>query len=227
MTSPTSPHTDSTVQNNPHDQPHNQPNNQSQNQPQQDDRLARQIARHQPLYGANPGNAFARYFSKYAVFTGRASRSEYWWMQFWAMIVETIVAPLIIGGMATFAVIPLINAVQGDSINWTLLATNTGGIVFVTLLFLLVSRLVDLALVIPSLSLRVRRLHDANHSGWWAAFWFVPMVLADTFFSILILAMMGLITSLSTPSLIKEIVRLSTEYSDQPLDFSIPTNAIR
>ena len=53
------------------------------------------------------------------------------------------------------------------------------------------------------------------------------MVLADTFFSILILAMMGLITSLSTPSLIKEIVRLSTEYSDQPLDFSIPTNAIR
>lgn len=120
MTSPTSPHTDSTVQNNPHDQPHNQPNNQSQNQPQQDDRLARQIARHQPLYGANPGNAFARYFSKYAVFTGRASRSEYWWMQFWAMIVETIVAPLIIGGMATFAVIPLINAVQGDSINWTL-----------------------------------------------------------------------------------------------------------
>src|SRR5690606_38150819 len=33
-----------------------------------------------PLYGATMAQAFTRFFKNYANFTGRASRSEYWWM---------------------------------------------------------------------------------------------------------------------------------------------------
>src|ERR1700712_3930150 len=36
-----------------------------------------------PYYGAPIGVAITRFFTKYADFTGRASRSEYWW---WALV---------------------------------------------------------------------------------------------------------------------------------------------
>lgn len=38
--------------------------------------------------------------------------------------------------------------------------------------------LLGLALVIPSLSVTVRRLHDINKSGWWLLLWFVPLAIA-------------------------------------------------
>jgi hypothetical protein len=41
-----------------------------------------------PLYGATMGQAFARFWKKFAVFTGRASRSELWWMALIGLIVE-------------------------------------------------------------------------------------------------------------------------------------------
>lgn len=34
----------------------------------------------QPLYGAGPNDAITRFFKKYTVFKGRASRSEFWWV---------------------------------------------------------------------------------------------------------------------------------------------------
>lgn len=34
-----------------------------------------------PLYGATFGQAVTRFFRSYARFSGRASRSEYWWVQ--------------------------------------------------------------------------------------------------------------------------------------------------
>ena len=41
---------------------------------------------------------------------------------------------------------------------------------------LIVSGVVSLALLLPSLGLGVRRLHDTNHSGWWLLLWFVPVI---------------------------------------------------
>ena len=32
-----------------------------------------------PQYGATFGQAIARFWGKYTTFSGRASRSEYWW----------------------------------------------------------------------------------------------------------------------------------------------------
>ena len=38
-----------------------------------------QVPLEAPLRGASFGQAFARFFKKYAIFHGRASRSEFWW----------------------------------------------------------------------------------------------------------------------------------------------------
>ena len=80
------------------------------------------------------GEAIQSVFNKYATFTGRASRSEYWW---WALF--------------TFLVGVVCNII--------------GGVLGITWL----SGIVSLALFIPGLAVLVRRLHDINMSGWWAA----------------------------------------------------------
>lgn len=45
----------------------------------------------QPLYGATIGQAFVRFWKKYVVFSGRASRSEFWW----AVLITTIIGVVI------------------------------------------------------------------------------------------------------------------------------------
>ncbi|WP_298228535.1 DUF805 domain-containing protein [Gryllotalpicola sp.] len=40
---------------------------------------ARPATDDQPLYGATFGQAFTRFWQRYALFYGRASRSEFWW----------------------------------------------------------------------------------------------------------------------------------------------------
>jgi hypothetical protein len=49
--------------------------------------------RSEPLPGATIAQAFVRFWTKYAVFTGRASRSEYWW---WTLTFSVIYAVLLI-----------------------------------------------------------------------------------------------------------------------------------
>src|SRR6185312_8282818 len=44
----------------------------------------------QPLYGASFGQAIKRFFTKYATFSGRASRSEYWWVQLFNFIIVAV-----------------------------------------------------------------------------------------------------------------------------------------
>lgn len=43
-------------------------------------------------------------------------------------------------------------------------------------LYLTMSGVVNLALLLPSLGLSVRRLHDTNHSGWWLLIGLVPFI---------------------------------------------------
>ena len=56
-----------------------------------------------PRYGAGFGEAVKRYFKKYATFSGRASRSEYWWIAvFNALVGIVAVATMIMGGAFNF-----------------------------------------------------------------------------------------------------------------------------
>lgn len=85
-------------------------------------------------------------FSKYATFSGRATRSEFWWFYLFNIIMYwglTIIG-MVIGGAS--------NGAEG------MLAGGGIGMVL-TILY-------GLAIIIPTISVCVRRLHDTNRSGW-------------------------------------------------------------
>jgi uncharacterized membrane protein YhaH (DUF805 family) len=89
-----------------------------------------------------------RPLKKYADFSGRAPRAEYWWFVL-LYFVGYIVASII------------------DSIlGLTPLVLTYGPI---TMLF-------ALAILIPSISVGVRRLHDTDRSGWWMLISLVPLI---------------------------------------------------
>lgn len=85
---------------------------------------------------------------KYARFSGRASRSEYWWFMLFVYGVSFLlfVPFLVLGGIDTLG--------AGD------IDVVSGIIIGVISIFFL-------AMFIPLISATVRRFHDRNLSGWW------------------------------------------------------------
>jgi uncharacterized membrane protein YhaH (DUF805 family) len=92
------------------------------------------------------GQAVSSGFSKYAQFSGRARRSEYW---FWALFVFLV-----------YVVALVADGALGSSFN----DSSPAG--WVTLV-------VALLLAIPSLAMTFRRLHDTDRSGWW---WLLTLI---------------------------------------------------
>jgi uncharacterized membrane protein YhaH (DUF805 family) len=98
------------------------------------------------------GEAVTVCFRKYAVFRGRASRSEYWYFVLFVLTVT-------LGSV-------LVDAWTADSEGAGLLA----GVV------LLVLSAIMLASILPSLAVSVRRLHDVGRSGWFLLLGLVPIL---------------------------------------------------
>lgn len=95
--------------------------------------------------------AIKRAFSNYCVFTGRASRSEYWWFFLFTSIVGTLLS------------IPSINS----TLAMISAASQHGAPVMpTTSVFSYLSQLWSVAILLPSLGLLFRRLHDTGRSGW-------------------------------------------------------------
>ena len=93
---------------------------------------------------------------KYATFKGRARRSEYWWF----MLFMTIVAFL--------PMLPII--VMGWLDDLSVIDIESGLMPALALLLVLLAGLGFIAmwvLLIPSMAVQVRRLHDIGRSGWW------------------------------------------------------------
>ena len=95
---------------------------------------------------------------KYATFSGRASRSEYWWFVLFIMIVALVLSGIMMMGM---------NFTTGEMGALAMIAAGLLGIFY-------------LGVLIPSIAVAVRRLHDRNMSGWWylgfIALSFIPLV---------------------------------------------------
>ena len=75
---------------------------------------------------------------KYATFSGRASRSEFWWFYLFTQIVNwgiSVATALMYGPND-----PLIDIIPG---------------------------LISIVFILPSLAVGCRRLHDIGKSGWW------------------------------------------------------------
>ena len=98
------------------------------------------------------GQSIKTCFRKYAVFKGRACRSEFWWFTLFTFLVS-IALDFLLG----LFLIPLIFKGQ----------FNAESINSVSTPFYIVSIVVGLALLLPTLGVLVRRLHDINKSGWW------------------------------------------------------------
>lgn len=100
---------------------------------------------------------------RYAEFSGRSRRTEYWmWILFQFIVgIGFSIVLFAIGGSALLSGDP--NALMA-----------AGGLfIIVYFIYLLVS----LAFLIPSIAVTVRRLHDTNRSGWWVLAPLAPYIL--------------------------------------------------
>jgi uncharacterized membrane protein YhaH (DUF805 family) len=86
---------------------------------------------------------------KYAVFSGRSRRMEYWYFVLFNIIVSIVLG--VIDGL--------------------LLGTLDSGMGAG-----LLSGIYSLAVLIPTLAVTVRRLHDIDRSGWWILIALVPLI---------------------------------------------------
>lgn len=83
--------------------------------------------------------------SQYATFSGRASRSEYWWWVAFTVLANIVASIL---DTALFGALSLITFGEIDALTP-------------------ISALVGLALLIPSIAVGARRFHDMDRTGWW------------------------------------------------------------
>lgn len=79
---------------------------------------------------------------KYAVFSGRARRKEYWMFCLFNLIIG-----FVIGFIGAF--------IDGNGI---------------------IALAYNLAILLPSIAVSVRRLHDTDRSGWWMLIGLIPIV---------------------------------------------------
>ncbi|MDP3838185.1 MAG: DUF805 domain-containing protein [Methylococcales bacterium] len=93
-------------------------------------------------------NWYLGVLKKYTVFSGRAQRAEYWYFVLFNMLVGV--------GLALI-----------DQATGTLDAETGVG---------LLGGLYSLAILLPSLGVSVRRLHDTDRSGWWLFILLIPVI---------------------------------------------------
>lgn len=103
-------------------------------------------------------------FTKYATFQGRASRSEFWWWQLFSIILK-IVATIADGAMVGTAHAQ--DAVNSMAAPVADMAMAPEAMHVVSPAMPILSLVVSLGLLIPSIAVSARRLHDVNKSGWW------------------------------------------------------------
>ncbi|MFY1670896.1 DUF805 domain-containing protein [Plantactinospora sp. WMMB334] len=88
--------------------------------------------------------------SQYVGFSGRARRAEYWWFFLFSLLVGIVTS--------------ILDSALGTDFEG---ASGSGG---------LLNLIATLALVLPSLAVGVRRLHDTDRSGWWILIGLIPLV---------------------------------------------------
>lgn len=93
-------------------------------------------------------NWYLEVLKKYAVFNGRARRKEYWFFVLFNIIISIVLT--------------IIDGVTGSF-------SPEAGVG-------LLSGIYALAVLIPSIAVTVRRLHDTGRNGWWLLIGFIPLI---------------------------------------------------
>lgn len=113
------------------------------------------------------GEALTSVFKQYAVFTGRARRSEFWWFQGF-LVVLSFVFNFAIMGMMLLMIADSSNSINDASFNFIY------GVPL--LLYYIIYSIVGIALFLPSLAVTIRRLHDIGKSGWNYLWGIIPLI---------------------------------------------------
>lgn len=93
-------------------------------------------------------NWFLMALKKYATFSGRSRRSEYWYYVLFYLIIAIVLA--------------LIDRSAG-----TLMGDRGVGVL---------GGIFALAMLLPSLAVGARRLHDTGRTGWWQLIALIPLI---------------------------------------------------
>jgi len=93
-------------------------------------------------------NWYFEVLKKYAVFSGRARRKEYWFFALFNLIITIIIAVI-------------------DNVIGTFDAQTGIGILGI---------IYALAVFLPAIAVTVRRFHDIGRSGWWLLIIFIPLI---------------------------------------------------
>lgn len=138
----------------------------------------------QPAYDCSFGEAIRRFFVKYFDAKGRASRSEYWFV--------------ILFNFLIMGAIQIVNGILGISLSLSSSSTN---------LFNIIYGIYTLAILIPSVTLCIRRFHDIGRSGWWVlGFWLASFA----GFIILIIGIVSIFGAVLSSSMSSNSVMLIT-----------------
>ncbi len=103
-------------------------------------------------------NWYVKVLKQYVDFSGRARRTEYWMFTLFNTII--------------LIVLELVDKALG----FGSFSGSTSGGVAVSASLGLLSGLYSLAVLLPTLGVSVRRLHDTDRSGWWLLIGLIPLV---------------------------------------------------
>jgi uncharacterized membrane protein YhaH (DUF805 family) len=92
-------------------------------------------------------NWYLDVLKKYAVFSGRARRKEYWMFVLFNLIIAIVLGIV-------------------DSMMGTVTEQGIG----------LLGGLYSLAVLLPGIGVGIRRLHDTDRSGWWLLIGLIPLI---------------------------------------------------
>ena len=119
-------------------------------------------------------NYYVAALKRYAVFRGRASKTEYWMFAWFNLILGCVASTLDL-----VAKIPGYHGI--DLTNFLVPSLGRISGFFLPLYFL--------AILVPFLAVTARRLHDTGKSGWWCILGLIPLV--GTIWLIVLLASDG------------------------------------
>jgi uncharacterized membrane protein YhaH (DUF805 family) len=116
-------------------------------------------------------NWYLKVLKQYVDFSGRARRKEYWMFTLFNVIIMVVLSAVdgLVFGSGSFA---------GNTDPGSVSASVNLGVL---------TTIYVLAVLLPSLAVSVRRLHDTDRSGWWLLILLVPLIGAIVFLVFMLL----------------------------------------
>ena len=115
-------------------------------------------------------NWYIKVWKNYAVFNGRATRSEFWYFFLIHVVVILILGVIDNAIWGSYSGFELFRHTDDLYSSESLYAVNTMGPIGI------LTTIYFIAASVPYLAVAVRRLHDTNRSGWWVLIKIIPIV---------------------------------------------------